>query len=229
MNAEPAYGVSDHYVDAGGARYFSYQQSIGVMGGVLDSEKFISLVRPTDTVLDFGCGGGYVLAALICARKIGVDVNPAVKEIARQNGVEFYADLASIPDQTANVVISNHALEHVRAPLEALRALYDKLQPGGKLVLCVPIDDWRKKDLYSAGDIDHHLYTWTPLLLGNLLAEAGFIVQPDQIKVLKSAWPRYYQSLYRLCPRWVFDSLCFFWSGITKRRQVLAVVSRPLA
>ena len=227
MNPEPAYGVSEHYVNAEGANYYAYQQSIGEMGGVLDSEKFASIVRPTDIVLDFGCGGGFVLAALTCARKIGVDVNTAVRESALQNGVEFYSDLASIPDQTAHLVISNHALEHVPAPLEALHALYSKLQPGGKLAICVPIDDWRKQGRYSAADINHHLYTWTPLLIGHLLAEAGFTVQANQIKVLRSAWPRYYQFLYQACPRWMFDALCFLWSGITKRRQLLAVVSRP--
>ena len=226
MSAQPTYGTSSYYLGEQGASYFEYQRGIGVMGGLINAAKFKNFVQPTDTVIDFGCGGGFLLAALSCARKLGVDVNPAVRESVRRNGVEFYGDLAEIGDKTADVVISNHALEHVPAPLDALRGIYQKLKPGGRLVLCLPIDDWRAQTRYEPGNVDHHLYTWTPRLIGNLLAEAGFAVEPQQIRVLKHAWPRYYEQLFKTCPIWLFDACCVAWSAITKRRQIVAVVSR---
>jgi ubiquinone/menaquinone biosynthesis C-methylase UbiE len=75
----------------------------------------------------------------------------------------------NLPDRSADVVISNHALEHaVRQPI-ALRRL---LRPGGCLVLMLPINGCAR-----SGDPterhQHHLYTWTPLLFGNLLKEAA--------------------------------------------------------
>ena len=49
------------------------------------------------------------------------------------------------------------------------------LKPGGLLVLYVPVDDWRlRRQRRVDPDVNHHLYTWTPLLLANLLREAGF-------------------------------------------------------
>lgn len=226
MNAEPTYGTSGHYLGEQGVNYFEYQRSIGAMGGLINSAKFKSFVQPTDTVIDFGCGGGFLLAALSCARKVGVDVNPAVRESVRLNGVEFYSDLAVIEDETADVVISNHALEHVPAPLDALKGIYQKLKPGGRLVLCLPMDDWRRQTRYAPENVDHHLYTWTPRLIGNLLTEAGFVVDPTRIGVLKHAWPRHYEYLYKTCPAWLFNACCIVWSALTKRRQLVAVVSR---
>jgi hypothetical protein len=47
------------------------------------------------------------------------------------------------------------------------------------VALYVAIDDWRSRHQRRVDpDINHHLYTWTPLLLANLLREAGF-ADPD--------------------------------------------------
>jgi hypothetical protein len=33
-------------------------------------------IRKTDAVVDFGCGGGFLLDALDCGDKMGVEINP---------------------------------------------------------------------------------------------------------------------------------------------------------
>ncbi len=63
--------VSQHYdVD-----YFAWQKKIGLFGGKANSFKFARTVNKTDTVIDFGCGGGFLLKQLDCAEKIGIEPN----------------------------------------------------------------------------------------------------------------------------------------------------------
>ena len=52
----------------------------------------------------------------------------------------------------------------------------------------LPIEDFREKrnQEWDANDPNHHLHTWTPLLFGNTLAEAGFI--PRELRVVTHAW-----------------------------------------
>ena len=47
---------------------------------------FSDFIKETDKVLDFGCGGGYLLNELNCADKYGVDINPVALEEASKWG-----------------------------------------------------------------------------------------------------------------------------------------------
>ncbi len=213
---------SPHYLGEPGQKYFQYQHQGGLLRGRLNARtKFARFVRPEHAVLDFGCGGGTLLASLDCARKLGVEINPVARAEAAAHEIEVHDSLASVPDGVADLVVSNHALEHVSNPLQALRDMRPKLKAQGKLVLVVPIDDWRGQPDFDASDIDHHLYTWTPRLLGNLLAEAGYSV--NGISVLTHAWfPRWERWIDRL-PSPVFDALCGAYAVVVRRRQLVAV------
>ena len=165
MEQNSAYGASERYLDVRGKDYFAYQRSIAEANGDLVARKFQRYLRPEDCVLDFGCGGGYLLKALNCAHRVGVEINPAALREAANNGIECHSVLDTVMDKTIDVIVSNHALEHVPFPIEALRQLKRKLKPRGALALCVPIDDWRTQKRYTPQDLNHHLHTWTPLAL----------------------------------------------------------------
>lgn len=215
-------GASTHYLGQSGTDYFSYQHQGGLLRGKLNARtKFARFVSPTDAVLDFGCGGGTLLRSLECARRVGVEINPVARAEASAHGLEVFETLAEVPDGMADVVVSNHALEHVINPVATLSELRKKLKAGGKLVLVVPLDDWRDQRSYDPKDIDHHLYTWTPRLLGNLLSEAGYVV--GDVSVLTHAWfPNWPRWIDRL-PTGVFDAVCWAYSIYSRRRQLLAV------
>jgi SAM-dependent methyltransferase len=116
-------------------------------------------VRPTDTVLDFGCAGGGMLGGLPGARKIGVEISDVERTAAmRDHGVEAYKTLAEVPDGIVDVVVSNHTLEHLAGLYDALCQLKPKLKPDGLLVLVLPIDDWRAQRTWDSNDINRHLY-----------------------------------------------------------------------
>src|SRR5262249_5610473 len=75
---------------------------------------------------------------------------------------------------------------------------------------------------WTRDDPDHHLQTWSPRLLANLLFETGFDVR--ECRVVTSAWhPRLFPFA-----RLGLGPLLFWLLAIVKsRRQVLAVATNP--
>lgn len=218
--------VSNYYLGESGRTYFRWQSRGGLLDGMIESHKFKQFIEQDDVVLDFGCGGGFTLAALQCERRIGVEPNPYAREEAVSNGVEVYGSLAEVPDGIANVAISNHALEHVLSPIEALCELKAKLVPGGKAVICLPMEDWRSFRRYNPAEINHHLYAWNPQLLGNLLFEAGFDINPGDIRILAHCWPRgLHRFLYRFLPLFAFNAICHASARVLRKRQIVAIVT----
>lgn len=219
-SSTPTYGASEHY----DADYFAWQnQHIGVKTRIKVT-RFAPYIRPTDTVLDFGCAGGGMLAALPGARKIGVELNDVARESAeREHDIEAYKNLADVPDAIADVVVSNHTLEHIAHPYAALVQLRPKLKPDGTLVLVLPIDDWRAQPRWYPGDINRHLYTWSPLNLGNLLEEAGFA--PQEVRVIHQTLMRGFDKFAKL-PRPMFEAVSWAYSHVRHRQELLAA-ARP--
>lgn len=216
----PTYGTSTHYLEDSGVDYFEWQDGNGAVNGAINARKFSEFLNGSEIVLDFGCGGGHMLTNLNAKKRIGVEINPAARKRAALQLDETLEKVEEVPTGSIDVVVSNHALEHVPYPIQALREINRILKPGGRLLLCVPIDDWRTQRVYDAKNINHHLNTWSPQLLGNSLHEAGFKVNPQDIKVITHAWfPNYirYWKNQRL-----FDFLCKIYSIRVKRRQIFA-------
>lgn len=219
----PTDSVSTHYQDEAGQRYVKhYQSDPDYEGYKVDLKFFKPMLKPTDTILDFGCGNGGLLRLLSdhVERAEALEVNPHAAEIARSQGLTVYSSIEEIPTGPVyDVILSNHVLEHVRDPISTLERLRKSMKPGGKLLLKLPIDDWRARDQrrWRPNDINHHFQTWTPLLIGNVLTEAGFKV--ERTKVITSAWhPRLFPLIkYGLerIPFWLI-------SVITKRRELFA-------
>ncbi len=218
------YGASEHYQKGKGEEYLAYQ-SKSAPGARLEARKFAPHIKSQDRVIDFGCGGGWILRELNCAERCGVELNEAAHAFCRQNGVTVFGSVAEVSGGQFDVAISNHCLEHVPNPVEALRGINDLLREGGRLILVVPVDDWRVQRDFSGTDIDHHLHTWTPRLLANTLVEAGF--QVEQINVLTYAWFPGWDKAMKILPQSVFDALCWLTAVLKRRRQLVAVCTRP--
>ena len=219
--------VNSHY----GSAYFRWQRQLGELGGLANLYKFARYVDARSKVIDFGRGGGYLLANLRCGGKVGVDPNPTALQEARGRGLTCYESCEPIEDGWADVVVSNSVLEHTACPLNELIKLRQKLRNGGLAVFSVAHEtlNWR----YAPGDINQHLYTWSPMAVGNLLPRRDSSVK---VKVIKSDWPPYVGAwvlrvfgtrTFRVICRlyWVLRR-CFNWLRPMRVDADLVVVAR---
>lgn len=216
--------IGKHYSGAQGDAYSAWQVNATKGLGRLVARKFQRFIPRSASVLDFGCGSGENLANISCDDRFGVEPNPASLKAATARGIIGFATLAEVPDAHVDIVISHHALEHCLTPFDELREMRRVTKQNGLLVLVLPIDDWRTQRQFDPRDINHHLYTWTPLLIGNLLQEAGFDL--IEARVLNYQWPPRVRFLSTILPSPIFNALCSVWSIATKMHE-MRVVARP--
>jgi len=211
-------------VDRYGRNYLIWHAPIGEFGGWANRVKFEKWLSPDLDVLDFGCGGGWLLASLPGRRKLGVEVNPEARRTAENLGVPTAADLAEVPKNAFDRVISNNALEHVQNPFPVLGQLLEKLRPGGLLILVVPCETIRMR--FRQNDPNHHLFSWSPQALGNLAQDAGFQVLSCVPFIHK--WPPRFQMWARLLGPSLFHLLCrCYGRWETSWTQVHLVARKP--
>jgi SAM-dependent methyltransferase len=138
-------------------------------------------------LLDFGCGGGSYLRRMaeLGWRVAGVDASPrAVREVRGALGFEVHLGSLPHPDLppgSFDVVTMWQSLEHVHRPLEVLRAAYELLAPGGRLVVATPSIDGLAADWFGEHwfglDLPRHLTHFTRNSLARMLRAAGFRVE----------------------------------------------------
>lgn len=163
-------------------KYWEWQSNGVELGGKIQAEVlFQPFVKPTDSVLDFGCGSGTTLKYLNCFEKVGYEINPhAIKFNMEQNKINTYNTFDDIQNSYFDVIITNHALEHTPTPYEDLLKLKDKLKVGGRIVIYVPsMEDELSKlnkqnNKYDHNDRDNHLFNWNYQLLSNLLIKCKY-------------------------------------------------------
>lgn len=199
MNSQNIVGSSGHYDE----KYFAWQKQVSEFGAWANRYKFLDYIKTTDRILDFGCSAGGLLGGITCAKKFGVEPNPAAASDARKILDCVYESSSELPTEFVDLVISNHALEHTLHPLAELKNLHRCLVPNGKIVIVVPCENITRA--YVPKDINHHLYSWSPMCLGNLLDEVGFSVIACEPYIHK--WPPLYRYWAKL--GWpIFNLLC---------------------
>jgi SAM-dependent methyltransferase len=201
--------------------YFRWQAPLGEFGGWANQSKFREYICAESRVLDFGCGGGFLLKNLPCSKRVGVELNPTAAETAKKNGIEVYRTVEEVPDGYVDVVISNNALEHTLYPLQELKALHKKLRVGGRIVFVVPCESISYA--YQPNDVNRHLYSWSPMGIGNLFTEAGFTVIESKPYIHK--WPRGYRFIAKICGRRLFDVVCRVYGRIERTWFQVRVVA----
>uniref|UniRef100_A0A0G4H8F5 Methyltransferase type 11 domain-containing protein n=1 Tax=Chromera velia CCMP2878 TaxID=1169474 RepID=A0A0G4H8F5_9ALVE len=168
--------VFQRAADQYSVEYFAWQSTNVELGGKITALLFSPYLKPSDTVVDFGCGSGTVLETLDVKTRWCVEVNDVARGFAAQRGKmdRLHKFLSEIPDESVDKVMSNHALEHVAFPPLTLLEIFQKLKPGGRLIIAVPsMKDEGDRD-YDPKDVNHHLYAWNCQLLGNLVKVVGF-------------------------------------------------------
>jgi len=143
-----------------------------------------SLYPQRGKLLEVGSSLGYLLAAFCKDGWDGLGVEPYFQgcRYAREElGLEVKSailETAEIPDESYDVVILNHVIEHLDNPLGTLRAVNRVLKPGGHFVIETPRYDTltfkllgrRERSINCLG----HIYFFTTQTLKNLYEAAGF-------------------------------------------------------
>ena len=204
-------GASDYY----DADYFNWQKNIGAFGGWANSYKFKDSVSQNDTVIDFGCGGGFLLKSLDCKERIGIEPNPSAAESVKKLGIQHFTSpndaVSNLGECIADVIVSNNALEHTLNPLQELKNLKPLLKIGGTIHFVVPCDSIKYQ--YNPKDINYHLFSWSPQNLGNLFTEAGYSV--EYVRPYIHKWPPFYSKIAKL--GWpIFNLACRIYGRIER-------------
>lgn len=213
-------GTVGYYDD----KYFTWQAPLGEFGGRANLIKFRDYIKPDDNVIDYGCGGGYLLQQLHCKDRLGIEINDTARKNAEGIGVRAVATATDVPDDWADVIISNNALEHTMRPLDELKSLLPKLKRGGRIIFIVPNEsiNWT----YAPGCVNQHLYSWSPMSIGNLFTHAGFEV--DESKPFLHKWPRNHYRLWAKLGPSIFQLVCRVYARWERSWfQIRVVAHRP--
>lgn len=107
-------------------------------------QDYVPYFAGQSDVLDIGCGRGEFLELLKAqgVRARGLDLNPEMVEVSRERGLDaINADarsyLRGVADASLGGIIALQVIEHLEPAYlaEMLSLAYDKLRPGGRLVL----------------------------------------------------------------------------------------------
>ncbi|MDE8652415.1 class I SAM-dependent methyltransferase [Novosphingobium album (ex Liu et al. 2023)] len=159
---------------------------------VTELDRHASQTPGDKRVFDLGCGNGSISAEM-AARSWDVTGVDASSEGIRQANAHHpglrlehgsaYDDLAARFGRFP-VVVSLEVVEHIYAPRDYARNLFDLLEPGGTVIVSTPYHGYLKNlvmavtgkmDAHFTALWDHgHIKFWSYATLGELLREAGF-------------------------------------------------------
>lgn len=166
---------------------FSYQ--LNALLGLIDKHK-------NTTILDLGCGNGYLVNYLIEQgyNAYGTDASEKGIAIAKKtNPDRFYVqDLESdsLPVELQNIifdtVISTEVIEHLYNPEAFINFCRQHLSPDGELIITTPYHGYLKNlmlSIFNKWDshmnplwLGGHIKLWSRKTLTKVLTNAGFTV-----------------------------------------------------
>jgi SAM-dependent methyltransferase len=191
---------------------------------VLVRDFFSSYIRPSDSVLDLGCGYGQFINYVQCAERYAIDLNPVTRSVL-DDEVQFYEQDCSekwpLPSNSLDVVFSSNFFEHLPTKgllSRTLQEAYRCLRPRGLLIAIGP-----NAKFTSYWDFfDHHI-ALTELSLQEALELTGFLTRRVVGRFLPFTmvnarqYPLLFVSLYVKMP----------WAWRIFGRQFLVIVEKP--
>lgn len=94
-------------------------------------------------ILDVGCGNGALLSLMAQAGFMNLrGADPFIEaDINYRNGVRIYKRELQDVEGEFGFIMLNHTFEHLEDPQKVLETLSDKLEPGGKAMIRIPVGD----------------------------------------------------------------------------------------
>jgi SAM-dependent methyltransferase len=127
-------------------------------------------------ILEIGCGTGHNLPMLAAFGEVdAIEIDPAAREIASQRlgkpvGAAPLPELTGVAPGSYDMIAVLDVVEHVEQDVAALKAMAERLKPGGKILITVPAHQW----MWSAHDVvNHHKRRYSKATLTAALRQAG--------------------------------------------------------
>lgn len=127
-------------------------------------------------ILEIGCGTGHNLPMLAQFGTVdAIEIDPAAREVAslrlgKPVGEAPLPALSGVPKAAYDLIAVLDVVEHIDDDVAALRAMRERLAPGGKILITVPAHQW----MWSAHDVvNHHHRRYSKATLSAAIAEAG--------------------------------------------------------
>lgn len=137
-------------------------------------------IHKTSRIADVGCGNGQLLYELYCGgfeRLEGFD--PFIdQEVRLTEELILFPTEIKEAKSGFDLIMMHHSFEHMEDPKRVLQTCWEKLQPGGELLIRVPVADsqvWKEKgSMWVQLDAPRHLTIPTVKGLSQLAEEIGF-------------------------------------------------------
>ena len=178
-------------------------------------------------LIDFGAGVGTFSKRLRQAGCHVVCIEPDLLQRQRliKDGFETLADIGSLPDGSVPFIFSLNVLEHIKDDGGTVSQIYQKLRPGGSLLVYVPAFQclWSSLD-----DKVCHYRRYTRKTLRHLVETAGFSVETlryaDCLGFVAA-------GVFRLCGRnaetLTKGSICFYDRWVFPPSRILDIAFHP--
>lgn len=163
-----------------------------LLPALMEALASLNLRQDQKRIFELGCGNGAIADVLTRQGYAVTGIDASVQGIqqAQQARPHLSLQLGSVYDRLAAqhgrfpVVLSLEVVEHLYAPRDFARTLYELVEPSGTAIISTPYHGyWKNLALALTGKLDHHFTAlwdhghikfWSVATLGQLLQEAGF-------------------------------------------------------
>lgn len=208
-------------------------------------------IKPTDSVLEVGCGNGNFQERL---RKkgvtdaVGLDFSDDAIKWAKQKGLTVFQqsiqEYAKLHPNTYDVVCFFQVLEHIDDIHSFVSAAVSALKPNGKLIIAVPNSNpylYRYDRLHALNLPPHHMGLWDKKALAAIAPHFGLknlsvqteVLLPQYRSGFRNAYIKHLEkskplqaSVVKLIPAFVFKFFLVQSEAAKDGRNLLAVYEK---